>query len=226
MHDALPPRSLQVRPGTARRVGWMLLWLALAALSLHFLASVFGQYRHLDPQHYTMYWPRRGWLWLHIGGGALGIVLGPLQFLSRWPRAWPRVHRWVGRGYLTGMLLASAAAVGLIATSPAPAAITLAFAGTALAWLVSALLAMISIRRGQVARHRRWITRAYLVTLAPVLFRLLLPGWIALGQAPTPAAIAVLLWTSWALPVLLQVLASAAWRRWRGGAAARMRGPR
>lgn len=203
MHEARQPSSVPTRSDVVRRIGWALLWLALGALSVHFLMSVHGQYRQVDPQHYTMYWDRRGWLWLHIAGGVLGIVLGPLQFLTRWPRAWPRLHRWIGRSYIGGMLLACAAAVGLIATSPAPAAITTAFAGTALAWLTTALVAMIGIRRGNIARHRRWMTRAYLVTLAPVLFRLLLPGWIALGNAPTPDAIAALLWTSWMLPLML-----------------------
>jgi uncharacterized membrane protein len=194
----------------ARRLGWWVLWLLLAAISLHFLFKVLGQYGQLDPEHYTMYWSRRGWLWLHIGGGVLGIVLGPVQFLSRWPRARPRLHRWSGRFYFGGMLLACAAAVGLIATSPAPLAITLAFAATALAWLVTALVAMLGIRRGDVARHRRWMTRAYLVTLAPVSFRLLLPAWIALGNAPSPDVIAVLLWVSWVLPVSLHVV----WVNW------------
>ena len=116
------------------------------------------------------------------------------------------------------MLLACAAAVGLIATSPAPASITTAFAGTALAWLLTALVAMISIRRGKVAWHRRWMTRAYLVTLAPVVFRLLLPAWIASGHAPSPDAIALLLWSSWVVPLLLQGVLSSAWTRWRGRA--------
>lgn len=204
------------RRGLMQRLAWALLWLALAALSLHFLLAIHGQYRHVDPGHYTMYWSRRGWLWLHIGGGVLGIMLGPLQFLTRWPRAWPRLHRWIGRSYISGMLLACAAAVGLIATSPAPAAITTAFAGTALAWLLTALVAMISIRRGKIARHRRWMTRAYLVTLAPVVFRLLLPAWIASGRVPSPDAIALLLWSSWVLPLLLHGVLSNAWTRWWG----------
>lgn len=215
MQDRSPPLPVAPAGGRAAQLGWTLLWLVLAALSLHFLAAVYGQYRHLDPQHYTMYWPRRGWLWLHIGGGVLGIVLGPLQFLTRWPKARPRLHRWLGRTYVGGMLVACAAAVGLIATSPAPAAITTAFAGTALAWLTTALVAMISIRRGNVARHRRWMTRAYLVTLAPVLFRLLLPAWIASGRVPTPDAIALLLWTSWAGPLLLHAMLIAGWDRLR-----------
>lgn len=216
MSDALDAEVERRAP--LRRLAWVLLWLGLAALSLHFLLAVHGQYRHLDPEHYTMYWSRRGWLWLHITGGVLSIVLGPLQFLTRWPRAWPRLHRWLGRSYISGMLLACAAAVGLIATSPAPASITTAFAGTALAWLLTALVAMISIRRGKVARHRRWMTRAYLVTLAPVVFRLLLPAWMASGRAPSPDAIALLLWSSWVVPLLLHGVLSSAWTRWRGRA--------
>ena len=210
-----PSQAVSGRRGSLQRFAWALLWLALAALSLHFLLAVYGQYRHLDPAHYTMYWSRRGWLWLHIVGGVLGIVLGPLQFLTRWPRAWPRLHRWLGRSYIGGMLLACVAAVGLIATSPAPAAITTAFAGTALAWLLTALVAMSSIRRGNIARHRRWMTRAYLVTLAPVVFRLLLPAWIASGRAPSPDAIALLLWSSWVVPLLLHGVLSGVWTRWR-----------
>lgn len=215
MSNASP--TVTARPGMLPRLAWAMLWLALAGVSLHFLLAVHAQYGQLDPAHYTMYWSRRGWLWLHIGGGVLGIVLGPLQFLTRWPKARPQLHRWLGRTYIGGMLLACAAAVGLIATSPAPAAITTAFAGTALAWLLTALVAMISIRRGNVARHRRWMTRAYLVTLAPVLFRLLLPAWIASGRAPAPDAIALLLWSSWALPLLLHALVLTGCSAWRSG---------
>ncbi len=43
-----------------------------------------------------------------------------------------------------------------------------------------------------------------MVTLAPAIFRLMLAGAIALGQAPTPALIATLLWLSRLVPLLLQ----------------------
>ena len=82
--------------------------------------------------------------------------------------------------------------------------------------LLTALVAMSSIRRGNIARHRRWMTRAYLVTLAPVVFRLLLPAWIASGRVPSPDAIALLLWSSWVLPLLLHGVLSNAWTRWWG----------
>jgi len=150
-----------------------------------------------------MFWSRRAWLWTHLAGGALTIALGPLQFLSRWPRPFARLHRASGWIYVGGILIGSVGATGLIATSPAPFAIRSAFAATALAWLVTGLVALTAIRRRQVATHRRWMTRNYLVTLSPVTFRLLLRGAIAVGIAPDPAMIAGLLWASWALPLVV-----------------------
>ena len=187
----------------ASRIAWGIVWIVMGVISLYFLLGVHAKYEHVDPSAYTMFWSRRGWLWTHLAGGGVTILLGPVQFLSRWPRAWPRLHRWTGRVYLVAMLVACVGACGLIATSPAPFEIRSAFAATALAWLASAFVAMVAIRRGNVVRHRRWMTRNYLVTLSPITFRVLLPAAIAFGLAPSPSLIAVLLWLSWLLPLLV-----------------------
>jgi uncharacterized membrane protein len=187
----------------ARRIGWVVAWLALGLLSVQFLLEVFGKYHDTAAETYAMFLSRRGWLWTHLAGGMITIVLGPLQFLTRWPRVYPRLHRWTGRVYLGGMLIAATGATGLIATSPAPMEIRTAFAATELAWLTTVLVALVAIYRGQVAVHRRWMSRNYLVTLAPISFRMLLPASIAIGLVPSPALIATLLWLSWALPLLL-----------------------
>jgi uncharacterized membrane protein YozB (DUF420 family) len=195
------------------RTALALILLALVAWCLHFLFDVFDKYRHVDPATYTMFWTRRGWLWIHLTGGTLAILLGLVQLLTQWPRAFNRVHRWTGRGYLAGILIASTGAVGLIATSPAPFAIRMAFAATAWAWLSTSLIGLVAIRRGKVQTHRRWMIRAWLVTLAPITFRVLLhtPGVMAL--APPPDMIAYLLWVSWMLPLLLFEVGRRAWPR-------------
>jgi uncharacterized membrane protein len=172
-------------------------------ISINFLLTVYGKYHHLDPGAYTMFWPRRGWLWTHLAGGGLTIVLGPLQFLTRWPRAYPRLHRWMGRIYMIGLLIACTGATGLITTSPAPFEIRTACAATALAWLTTALIALIAIHRGRVVLHRRWMTRNYLVTLSPITFRIFLHSLIAMKLAPSPTVIAILLWLSWLLPLII-----------------------
>lgn len=104
---------------------------------------------------------------------------------------------------MVGMLIACAGATGLIATSPAPFEIRAAFAATALAWLTTALVALIAIQLGRVWPHRRWMIRNYLVTLSPITFRILLNALIAMELAPSPAMIATLLWLSWLLPLLI-----------------------
>lgn len=199
IQDAASPTRFRL----GRRIGWTVAWLALGAISIHFLLTVYGKYHHPDPGAYTMFWSRRGWLWTHLAGGALTVVLGPFQFLTRWPRAYPRLHRWTGRIYMVGMLIACTGATGLIATSPAPFAIRSAFAATALAWLTTALVALTAIHRGKVWPHRRWMIRNYLVTLSPITFRILLQAQIAMEAAPSPATIALLLWLSWLLPLLI-----------------------
>lgn len=203
MDHATLDTASSVRARLSRRIGWAIVWLVLGTISIDFLLTVYGKYHHPDPGAYTMFWPRRGWLWTHLAGGALTIVLGPLQFLTRWPRAYPRLHRWTGRVYMVGMLVACTGATGLIATSPAPFEIRSAFAATALAWLTTALIALIAIHRGRALPHRRWMIRNYLVTLSPITFRIFLQVQIAMGLAPSPQTIAALLWLSWLLPLLI-----------------------
>ncbi len=168
-----------------------------------FLSIAYQKYAHLDAGSYGMFWTRREWLWTHIGGGLLTIVLGALQFLPGIRRRYPRLHRWTGRSFLLGMLVACAGAVGLILTSPAPVAIRIAFASTALAWLVTAFMGYRAIRGGQVEMHRRWMIGCYLVTLAPVTFRALIriPGMMEI--ASPMVMIPTLLWLSWAVPLMV-----------------------
>ncbi|UYK80880.1 DUF2306 domain-containing protein [Xanthomonas sacchari] len=187
------------RPAT--RVAWAFLWLALAAVSAEFVRHVYLKYAALDSPAYAMFLTRRGWLWCHLSGGAVGLLLGALQFATQRWRRWPRLHRWVGQVYFAGMAVAMVGAVGLIATSPAPLSIRVAFAATALAWLVTGLVGLVAIWRGQVLRHQRWMVRAYLATLSPVVFRLSLPFAVSLGIAPSPGLIALLLWASWVVPL-------------------------
>ncbi|MET0290652.1 MAG: DUF2306 domain-containing protein [Pseudoxanthomonas sp.] len=184
----------------------MLMWLVLAVLGVGFLHAAYLKYAALDSPHYAMFLTRRGWLWCHLAGGTVGVVLGLLQFVTQhWRRAW-RVHRGSGRVYVVAMLVAQVGAAGLIATSPAPVSIRLAFAATGVAWCVTAGVGLAAIQQRNIEAHRRWMTRAYLVTLAPAVFRLALASAVAHGWAPAPDLIAGLLWSSWLVPLLLHAL--------------------
>lgn len=195
----------------ARRIAGALAWAVAVALALQFLWIAQHKYAMPDPAAYGMFWTRRQWLWTHLAGGTLAMVLGALQFVGRVRRSWPRMHRWVGRAYLGGVAIGLLGAAGLVATSPAPAAIRIAFAATGLAWFATALAGFAAIRGGRVQAHRRWMVRNYLVTLAPAFFRLslLVPGMMALAS---PASmVPLLLWASWALPLLVYEAGRRAW---------------
>lgn len=97
-------------------------WLLAAAIALHFLASAHARYAQPDPAAYGMFWTRRHWLWVHLAGGVLAMVLGSVQFIGGLRRRWPRVHLWIGRTYLLGVCIGLVGAVALIAASPAPIA--------------------------------------------------------------------------------------------------------
>jgi len=193
----------RVWPVLARNAAWVLAWLMVSLAAIEFLSIAYQKYTQLNAGSYGMFWTRREWLWTHIGGGALTVLLGALQFLPQLRRNWPRVHRWTGRTFLLGMLIACVGAVGLILTSPAPDAIRTAFGATALAWLATAFMGYRAIRRGQVDVHRRWMIGCYLVTLAPITFRALIriPGMMEL--ASPMVMIPTLLWLSWAAPLLV-----------------------
>lgn len=204
--DAIPTRPGNMLQATLKVAFWLVVLLCAA----EFLLSVHGKYHALDGPAYARFVDRHGWLWLHLAGGAITLVVGALQLVARWWRGRPSLHRRVGYLYFGGMLAASGAAAALIATTPAPLPIRIGFAGTALAWLATALLAMRAIHAGRTQAHRTWMIRNYAVTFAPVLFRLMLPAAIASGLQPDPTLIAGLLWASWLLP--LGVVAATATR--------------
>jgi hypothetical protein len=197
----------------AQRVAVAVAWLLAASLALHFLATTYQKYVYPDPGAYGMFWSRRSWLWTHLSGGVLAMLLGALQLVGPLRTGYPRIHRWTGRGYLLAMLVGSVGAAGLIATSPAPASIRIAFAATGIAWLATACAGFIAIRQKRSLAHRRWMLRNYLVTLAPATFRiaLLVPGVMAL--ASPVLMIPLLLWLSWALPLLAYEAARPIWSR-------------
>lgn len=198
-------------------------WLVAVAFSIHFLLSVAGKYHPPNPDAYAMFQDRRGWLFAHLAGGAFTILLGPVQLTMRSIISSRRAHRWIGRVYLLGMLVACTAAIGLNLTSPAPPEIRAAFATTTVAWICTAVAGLLAIRRGNERAHRRWMMRNYLVTLAPVLFRALLGLALGSGVAVSPGVIAGLLCASWMLPLLVHETLGALHRLIRASAGRRAR---
>ena len=113
----------------------------------------------------------------------------------------PRVHRWLGRTYVVACAVGGVSG-GMIAmfSSSGPVA-GAGFLGLAISWLVATSLGYRAIRSGDVARHRRWMTRSFALTYAAVMLRIYLPVAMIVGLE-FAQAYPVIAWLCW-LPNLV-----------------------
>lgn len=178
-------------------------WLTMVFFSLGVCAYAIYAYGVLAPG--TLVHPdmraayeAKAWtLRLHIFAAIAALALGPFQFSPRLRARLPRLHRWMGRTYLSagvavggvaGLYLAQGAFGGLVPR--------LGFSLLALAWLYTGWRAFAAIRGGDVAAHREWMVRNFALTLAAVTLRFYIPAFMAAGVR-FEDAYPVIAWLCW-----------------------------
>lgn len=205
MGQALVSQSVQpaLGRGIAGKVFKALAWAVIVSLAVGFVFKyVFHYYLHYNAAAYDVYWPRRGGLLLHITGGMTALLTGPFQFWTGLRRRHMKIHRWTGRLFLMGILMASAGAFYLVATTTDGWPFGFALFVLALAWLTTSGMAYYAIRKGQVEIHKEWMIRAYVVTFAFVTFRLLDDFGPTSHIQPAGARDVTYAWLCWTVPLL------------------------
>jgi len=186
----------------ARQAATILAWTGIVILAIGFVFKyVLFYYRHYDAASFDPYWPRRGWLFLHINGGTLALLMGLCQFWTGLRRKSMILHRWTGRVFLLGVAMGVTGAVGLSATTTYGWAFAVGIMGLALAWLITTGMAYISIRRRLVDLHKEWMIRAYVVTFAFVTFRILSDYGPTSRLQPEHDRSIVISWVCWVVPM-------------------------
>ena len=98
--------STTIRPGPR-----VIALLGIATLvSLIFIAIAALPYFSLNEAQFRTYWPRRGWLLLHITTGIVAILTGPVQLWLGLSDRHPAIHRRLGLVYLGSITVSSVAA--------------------------------------------------------------------------------------------------------------------
>ena len=167
-----------------------ILFVAIAAVP-YYLSASYG------PPEYA---PRKGWLMLHISGGIVAILTGPVQL---WLGLGDRGMTWhrrmgmaymvaVGAGALGGYYMAFKTDFGWLFGA--------SLACLATAWVTTTAMAYLAIKKSLVEQHKEWMIRSYVVTFAFVIFRLLLPLLQNVGTITEQLAAAG--WLCWTMPLL------------------------
>ena len=161
------------KPGLAKKIGWV--GMLILAVLMFLLAS---RYLTLNPEVYfpeqkAIYMAHTTMLLMHITGAMLATIIGPFQFLPGIrKRRFLRLHRWLGRTYLLGILFGGLGGLYMAQLAYGGLPARLGFTTLAILWLFSGFMAYRHIRNKQITSHREWMTRNYALTFAAVTLRL------------------------------------------------------
>jgi len=109
---------------------------------------------------------------LHVVGAAVALVTGPLQFWEGARLRFGRLHRWVGRTYLSGVAVGGVASLVMAPFNTAGMVGFLGFGTLGVLWLWTSWRAYRAIRAGDVRAHRAWVIRSFALTYAAVTLRI------------------------------------------------------
>lgn len=158
-----------------RRFGSRIALIALALAVAAFVALFIPRYLAFDSSvarlpiaRYPYYYPL---VIVHVLTATVTLTTCVLQV---WPwllRRHPRVHRWVGRAYVTCVYPAAVSVIAISALWPFSPVSGLSDIMHALAWLVATTAGYVYIRRRQYFFHRRWMLRSFVLAASNVLNR-------------------------------------------------------
>jgi len=132
----------------------------------------------------------------HLAASAVALGLGPFQFDAGLRSRRPRLHRWMGRIYLSGILVGGVSGLVLARFSQGGIVAHVGFACLAAAWLSTGAMAYRRILEGNAASHRRWMIRNYALTFAAVMLRVYLPASLLAG-IPFALSYPAISWLCW-----------------------------
>jgi uncharacterized membrane protein len=109
----------------------------------------------------------------HAITASIALLIGPWQLSASLREARPRVHRWLGRIYAGGVVVAWLVSLVLTPTTATGIISTSAFFSVlGLLWIGFTALGVLAIRRGDVGAHRRWMLRSFALAWIAVTIHL------------------------------------------------------
>ncbi|MEV0192277.1 DUF2306 domain-containing protein [Kitasatospora purpeofusca] len=174
-----PPTAAR-RPRRGSRPGWTVILL----LSVAITGWSVGQYAAgslralaadkvgLAPTYADRPFAVQAAFYVHIVTSGIALAVGPFQFVRAIRRRFPRVHRWIGRGYVAAVGLGSAAALVMCCFNSVAFAGFFGFGSLAVLWGWTTYRGYRAARAGDFAAHEAWMIRSFALTFAAPTLRL------------------------------------------------------
>lgn len=197
------PGSLSLFPDKPKARLVLLAWVFLVLFAGKFILNDALPYFGLDEGVFGRFWIMKWPLVGHISGGLIALIVGPFQFWDGFRNRYLKIHRWMGRLYLTGILIASVSSVALAFSTSIAIHWTWAVAllALAMAWFFTSGMALRMILLKRLQQHKEWMIRSYVVTFGFVIFRWLSEmEWIT-SQGTFVEYGPTIGWLSWVIPL-------------------------
>ena len=139
----------------------------------------------------------------HRVGGAVYMILGVTQFMTRLRARRPRLPRWAGRVFLALSFVAAVSGAYMALAfgyQPGERAPSVLFAGV---MVFSAFKAYQHIRRREVQAHREWVIRCFATGLGIGTIRVFAVILLNTTSLTTKQIIAPTFWAGWTVTLLL-----------------------
>ncbi|WP_040440484.1 DUF2306 domain-containing protein [Roseibium aggregatum] len=135
-------------------------------------------------------------LYAHIGVAPIALALMPFQFMTRLRARRPKLHRWLGRGYVAAVLVSGLAGLQLAFHTTAGIFAATGFALLAVLWMITTGIALVFALQRNIPRHRAWMLRSAALTFAAVTLRVYLGSSMAAGL-DFQTAYPLIAWLCW-----------------------------
>ena len=149
------------------------------------------------------YYPKRAWLLVHISGGLIALLTGPVQIWLGLHNVKMETHRKLGLLYIAAMAIGSIGAIGLSLQTDGGPVFGSGLFFLAIAWITTTTIAFVAIKKGLTEQHKEWTIRSYVVTFAFVTFRATQLALVNAAGVSLQNAIGIAAWSCWAVPLLI-----------------------
>lgn len=172
-------------------------------VGLWFLYAYAFGYLVGEPGRFGIYFPRRGWLTIHIFAGIAALLLGPMQLWMGLNRRVAILHRVLGLFYVAAAATGAVTAIYLAKHTDFGWVFGLGLGSMGVVWILTTAIATVAICRRMVQQHREWMIRSYVVTFSFVMLRTVSVGFELIRGSTLIERLSAASWICWTVPLFI-----------------------